>query len=154
DSLHHISFDIPVERNDSTMVVRLYGNDYFGFRSSQYSEVLGKGYESIGYGPIFDKIAMVSAKEVAMSWSMLEEFEDMASSFTFYTADSWGGEYEVDTVGVASDSRFIIRPVTHPSTYFRIAAVDAFGNEYSSFPQLVTQSDTIAPVIPTNFSYT
>src|SRR5690606_28686824 len=76
DSLHDISFEIPVDHNDSMMVVRMYGYDYFGGMSEQFSEVEGSGSEGIGYGPIFDQIAMVSAKEVALSWTMLEEFDD------------------------------------------------------------------------------
>lgn len=139
--------------NDTTVYYRLYFHDYFGAKSENYSEVAGTGVDVIGLSPLLHTIRQAKGNKAHLKWSILPKFEHLVHSWRIYVGEQWEGPYFPDSTDIHSDEREALRPIPFKAAYYRVVAVDTFGMEHSSFPQLVVSLDTIAPEVPVNLTY-
>lgn len=147
---HDFEQEVIVGENDTKYFFRLQGFDYFGGSSEYYSEVSGIPSEGIAFSPIIDKATQNPDNTCKLEWIILDKFKDKVKEYRLYAGPTWDGPYVLDTMGISPDTRSIEREIVYNATYWRIAAVDDQGKEFSSFPKLIMSIDTIPPAVPIN----
>lgn len=149
-SLQSSRYEHILKDNKTKYTFRIYGQDYLGKKSYNYSEVIGQGFMGIALSPEIEKSTLLSTNEVDLQWSILEQFLPEVAEWRLYLGENWDGPYELDSAMIDPSTLGLIRPLPYEQNYWRVAAVDRGGKEHSSFPMLVTHNDTIPPAIPTN----
>ena len=151
---HFIEASEILDSNDVEYTFKVYGRNFLDLRSEQFSEISGSSNEGITAPPLIEKSELLNTNEVYLEWSVLERFSENVREWKSYVGQNWDGPYEVDSIGISAETKSMTRPLPFENNYFRIAAIDKNGNEFSSFPTLVTYLDTIAPAMPTNIEAT
>lgn len=149
-ALHIIKTEEYLRDNETEYTFRIYGIDYFGNFSEDYSEVIGNGRLGIGLSPNISESVQLETNEVHLKWEILDKFKKHIKHWHIYTAESYEGPYELDTSIFDSNIREAIRPIPFNATYFVVAVEDDRGEQIESFPQLVMSYDSIPPATPHN----
>lgn len=145
---HDLHRAVILDNNDITHTFRLHGINYLGELTENYKVITGSGNTGIGLSPLIESTTQLKTNNVDIQWSILDKFADNVKEWRIYVAEQWEGPYMKDTIGIGSEERNTIRPIPFEDSYFRVVAVDGNGDEFSSFPQLVVNLDTIPPAVP------
>ncbi len=145
---HFIENNVFLDDNKAIYTFRLFGINYLGQITPTFSEISGHGNIGIGLSPLITESKQLKTNEVNLKWTINDSYYESVKEWKIYVSRQWDGPYDRDTFGISAQKREIKRPIPFEDTYYRVVAVDQNEEEYSSFPQLVVNLDTIPPAIP------
>ncbi len=152
DAAQYLTEEIALERNYKDYWFRLKGMNYFGLESTLSSIQKGYGFEGVNVMPIINHSDQTEDNHAEIKWTVDRTHNRLIKHFAVFRADERDGKYEIVMDSLPSETRMVRVPMKDPRNFYSIALIPKDGPATRSFPVFVMGQDTVAPIVPQNFT--
>jgi fibronectin type 3 domain-containing protein len=149
EQIGRIYFTDSLATNDKKYFYRVRGVSCFGEIGQPSEIVWGTGRARMIYSPNIEDFTIVNDSTVDLVWRLPKDSTNyLLDYFEISQSNQSESGYKVVKTKIPKTEQTMRIIGLEPANYFTVAAIDRYGEKYTSFPQLVQPIDSTPPAIP------